>query len=191
MDILSYNFYNRDTLIVAKELLGKILVRKFNEQILSGRIVETEAYLGFIDLAAHSFKGKTSSNKSLFTTAGNIYIHSMHRQNCFDVVTENENTPNSVLIRALEPLEGIEFMKKQRNRISLKDLTSGPGKLCQALKIDKLLNGKSLLDKSELYITEDHFLVEEIIITKRVGISKDKEREFRFYIKDNEYISKK
>lgn len=192
MKILQRNFYKRDPLLIASELLGKILVRNMNGSILSGRIIEVEAYLAFVDEAAHSFKGETTRTKSLFGEAGHTYIYSIHMQNCMDIVLSEPGTPNSVLIRAIEPIEGIELMKEFRNKENLKDLTSGPGKLCQALNITKQLDGVDITKKtSPIYIIDDEFSTKEIIKTKRVGISKAKEFDYRFYLKDSPYISRK
>lgn len=187
--ILSKQFHNRSALVAAPELLGKILVHNVNGQIISGRIVEVEAYLANEDEAAHAFKGETKRTKSLFQEPGIAYIYSIHQQVCLDVVNK---VPTSVLIRALEPLEGIELMKVNRGKENLKDLTTGPGKLCKALGITKSLDGISLYSEhSQLTIQDDGFDNFEIVKTKRVGISKAKDFEYRFYIKGNPYISKK
>ncbi|MDQ5981898.1 MAG: DNA-3-methyladenine glycosylase [Patescibacteria group bacterium] len=116
MKLLSRDFFLRNPLIVAPELLGKILTRKFNGIIISGRIVEVEAYLPSGDEAAHGFKGLTKRNLSLFKEGGHAYIHQIHKQNCFDIVAEKANIPAGILIRALEPLQGIDLMKKFRDK---------------------------------------------------------------------------
>lgn len=192
MIVLTKDFYNRSPLLVAPDLLGKVLVRRFGNQILSGRIVEVEAYLAFSDEAAHSFVGKTKRNASLFKSAGHAYVHSIHTQNCLDIVTENIDIPSSVLIRALEPLEGIEFMKEFRKKENSKDLTSGPGKLTQALHIDMKFDGQDITDiKSFLYVMDDGFTQKDISQGKRIGISKAKDSDFRFCLKESLYISRK
>ncbi|MEP7103379.1 MAG: DNA-3-methyladenine glycosylase [Candidatus Dojkabacteria bacterium] len=198
MQILNQSFYNRNAIRLAPELLGKVLVRNLNGQIISGRIVEVEAYLANQDEAAHAFKGETKRNKSLFSKPGNSYIYSIHTHFCLDVVAE---VPTSVLIRALEPIDGIDKMKELRNlsaealaKADEKSLTSGPGKLCKALGITKELDGIDLTsEKSEIYIMDDGFKLPEskIIKTKRVGISKAKEFDYRFYIKENKFVSRK
>jgi len=157
-----------------------------NGQILSGRIIEVEAYLAFEDEAAHSFKGETKRTKSLFSEPGIAYIYSIHQQVCFDVVC---TTPTSVLVRSLEPIEGIELMKELRGKVNLKDLTSGPGKLCKALGITKQHDGIDLVN-SEIYIVDDGFKSTEIIKSKRIGISKAQHHEYRFSI-ESEFLSKK
>ncbi len=193
MKVLKKKFYNRSPLQVAPDLLGKILVRKLNGEIISGRIVEVEAYLGSSDQAAHSFKGLTKRNASLFKDAGHAYVHTIHTQNCLDVVVEGSNIPHSVLIRALEPLEGIELMKQFRNKEKLTDLASGPGKLCQALNITKDFDGLNITKiDSELFIMDSGFEIEKssIVTAKRIGISKAAEFDYRYYIKNSKYISR-
>lgn len=192
MMLLSQEFYNRSPLVVAPEILGKILVRRLNNQIISGRIVEVEAYLAFIDEAAHSFVGRTKRNTSIFKSAGHAYVYSMHRQNCFDVVTEGIDVPSCVLVRALEPLEGIELMRRFRNKEKLTDLTSGPGKLAQALSISKEFDGVDITKvESNLYIVDDNFLPGNVVTTKRVGIFKARDKYFRFCIEGSRYLSRK
>ncbi len=192
MRVLGKSFYNRDPLLVAPDLLGKVLVRKLNNKIISGRIVEVEAYLAFTDEAAHGFVGKTARNSSLFKSAGHAYVYSIHIYNCLDFVTQDIDVPSSVLIRALEPLEGIEFMKKFRNKENLKDLTSGPGKLCQALQITKEFDGVDITNSNlNLYVVDDEFSYGETTSGKRIGISKAKDDNFRFYVKNSLYVLKK
>lgn len=192
MQILKKEFFDRDPMIVAKELLGKILVRNYKDKIISGRIVETEAYLGLDDEAAHSFRGKTGRTAVLFEDAGLAYVHNIHMQTCLDVSVQGVGIPNSVLIRALEPLEGSDLMKKFRNKENLKDLTTGPGKLGKALNILKEHNGCDMTNSSSpLYFADDGFEVKEIVIKKRIGLNKNADPEMRFYIKNNIYVSKK
>ncbi|MFS8130823.1 MAG: DNA-3-methyladenine glycosylase [Candidatus Dojkabacteria bacterium] len=190
MKTLLRPFYNRSALLVAPELLGKVLVHKFDGQTITGRIVEVEAYLADQDEAAHSFKGETKRTKSLFTKPGVAYLYSIHQQVCFDVVC---NVPTSVLIRALDPIEGIEFMKTARVKENLKDLTSGPGKLTKALGITKSLDGIDLTSEdSELFLIDDGFKLDETLIlkNKRIGISKAKNFDYRFFI-ESQYLSRK
>lgn len=192
MLILPQTFYNRSPLLVAPELVGKILVRDLAGQLLTGRIVEVEAYLATEDPAAHGARGRTKSNAVLFHSAGSIYIHSMHRQHCLDIVTEGVDVPSSVLIRALEPLNGIEIMQQFRNKTQLRDLTTGPGKLTQALSIDKAFNGLDLTDPTTLlYVVTDDYQPEGIVARPRIGISKATDLNFRFYLQGSEYLSHK
>lgn len=191
MKLLGYEFYNRNPLEVAPDLLGKVLIHRTREGEISGRIVEVEAYLADKDEASHAFKGQTPRNKSLFGEAGHTYIYSIHNHYCLDVVTQGIGIPTSVLIRALEPLEGIEIMKKLRSRDKLVELTSGPGKLTQALNITKRLDGINLVsEKSELLIVDDQYKIEDIVTSGRIGISKAKEAEYRFFIKNNLFVSR-
>jgi DNA-3-methyladenine glycosylase len=183
MSILNLDFYNRSPLLVAPELLGKVLIRKYQQQIISGRIVETEAYLGNDDPASHAFKGKTKRNSSLYLSAGHAYIYSIHRSYCLDIVTEGINTPGSVLIRALVPLQGIELMRRFRQREKISDLTSGPGKLTQALQITKVFDGQDLTNADgELVINDDNYPVNKILVSPRIGISQAKTEPYRFYV---------
>lgn len=192
MKILNKAFFERSPLLVAPDLLGKILVRKCNSQVISGRIVEVEAYLAFSDEAAHGYRGKTKRNTSLFKEPGHSYVHSIHMQNCLDIVTEKADVPSSVLIRALEPLEGIELMKEFRKKENIRDLTTGPGKLTQALQITKEFDGVDITDSNSLlWVIDDGFPQKNIVQGKRIGISKAKDSEYRFYIKESSYISKK
>lgn len=200
---LDKTFYRRDTLPVAKELLGKKLVHKINGKILSGIIVETEAYMGIQDKAAHSYGGrKTERTKVMFEAGGVSYIYFIYGlYYCFNVVTAEEGIPQAVLIRALQPVEGIEDMALLRVNKNIKELTkkqiiniaNGPAKLCSALKLDKTLNAVSLTSDI-LYIEDVNYNNFEIVETTRIGIDyaeEAKDYPWRFYIKDNPYISKK
>lgn len=200
---LNISFYRRDTLLVAKELLGKKLVHKINGKILSGIIVETEAYMGIQDKAAHSYGGrKTERTKVMFEAGGVSYIYFIYGlYYCFNVVTAEEGIPQAVLIRALQPVEGIEDMALLRVNKNIKELTkkqiiniaNGPAKLCSALKLDKTLNAVNLTSDI-LYIEDVNYNNFEIVETTRIGIDYAEEAKYypwRFYIKDNPYISKK
>jgi DNA-3-methyladenine glycosylase len=187
---LSRKFYNRATLQVAKELLGKYLVFKKNGKILSGKIVETEAYIGQGDKASHASRGKTKRNEVMFGPAGHAYIYftyGMHH--CLNFVTEKENFPAAVLIRALETQNGIEIMKKNRKTDVIENLTNGPGKLCMALGLDRKMNGIDLCSDI-LYVEDRNEKKEKIISTPRIGINVEKDKKWRFYIKGNSFVSK-
>ncbi|MCX8056032.1 MAG: DNA-3-methyladenine glycosylase [Ignavibacteria bacterium] len=190
---VNHNFFEGSTEEVAKKLLGKILVRVYKGKIISGKIVETEAYLDENDLASHSAVGITERNKVMFGKAGLAYVYFTYGMHyCFNVVTGEEGKGSAVLIRALEPIDGIEQMKKFRNKNDLHILTNGPAKLCQALRIDKKLNGVDLKTSEEIFIaepeTKENF---DIVITTRIGIEKSKELPLRFYIRENKFVSKK
>ncbi len=193
-------FYERNTLIVAKELLGCVLVHKTPEGLTKGKIVETEAYMGPEDKGAHSYGGRhTPRMDPLYKTGGFAYIYQLHGYNyCFNVVTQKKNMAQAVLIRGLEPLEGIELMIKRRNidistKSKFKNLTNGPSKLCHALGIDTSINGIDLCG-NELYITSTNGLKsdEEIIETKRIHIDyaeEYKDKPWRFLLKGNKFVS--
>ncbi len=192
LERVSNSFFDGTTEEVAQNLLGKILVRIFNGKILSGKIVETEAYLDENDFASHSALGMTERNKVMFGEAGLAYVYFTYGMHyCFNVVTGEVGKGSAVLIRALEPLDGIELMKKFRNQTDINNLTNGPAKLCQALKIDKKLNGEDLKTSSKIYIAEGENEKFEIVKTKRIGIEKSKDLLLRFYIKENKFISRK
>ncbi len=189
-------FYNRDTLIVAPELLGKLLVRRASSGLLIGRIVETEAYRGVDDPASHSYRGKTPRNAVMFGRPGIAYVYFTYGSHyCLNAVTEEEGTPAAVLIRAVEPLEGVEVMKRNRGVEKLTEVASGPGKLAKALQITREQNGRDLTDPdSDLKIcqlndTSDDSL--SIVQTTRIGISLAQDKPWRFYVKGNPHVSRR
>jgi DNA-3-methyladenine glycosylase len=182
MQKLPRKFYDRSTVVVAQELLGKYLVHVHDGIKYIGKIVETEAYLGPHDLAAHSARGLTARTKIMFGPPGYAYVYLIYGMYyCMNVVTEREGHASAVLLRAVEPIKNIY------------DRTQGPGLLCKALHIDKQLNGQDLLS-NKFYIA-DNFVSEKIGIIKkpRIGIDYAKhwaKRLLRFYIKDNPFVSK-
>jgi len=185
MNILPRSFYQRDTLKVAHDLIGKILIREVNGNILSGMIIETEAYKEG-DPACHAFRGKTERNKSLFEEVGHSYVYFTYGNHyCLNAVSREKNSScGGVLIRAIEPIEGINIMIKNRKIKKIETLTNGPGKLTQALQIDRGQNGIDLTKKGELYICEGKKVVsKDIIATPRIGISKATENLWRFILK--------
>ena len=188
---LPRHFYQRDTLIVARELLGKILVRRFEGELLSGRIVETEAYIGEDDPACHAARGLTPRTRPMFGPPGKAYVYFIYGMYyCLNAVTEREGFPAAVLIRALEPLGGIETMSARRGSPRPTNLTNGPGKLCQAMAIDKSLNETSLQGE-DLYILDGPTLAAETIgSSPRIGIKVGTENPWRFFEKANPFVSK-
>ncbi len=190
-NLLKREFYLNKTVIVAKKLLGAFLVRRYKNLLIAGKIVETEAYLGFKDPACHSYKGESERCKVMFKEGGHFYVYFIYGFHyCLNVVTEKQGIPEAVLIRALEPVLGIEFLKKIRK--NKKNLTSGPGILCSALKIDKTFNGHPVwLPPLQIFKPiDDDF---EIVSKKRVGVDyagEAKDWKLRYYIKGNPYISK-
>ncbi|CDI49101.1 DNA-3-methyladenine glycosylase [Clostridium tetani] len=197
-------FYEKSALQVAKDLLGKILVHEVEGITLKGKIVETEAYIGAIDKASHAYGGKkTERVMPLYGKPGTAYVYLIYGiYHCFNVITKVEGEAEGVLIRAIEPLEGIEKMsylryKKPISEISktqFKNLTTGPGKLCIALNINKDNNKQDLCNEGSLYIEHNYEKNLNIVESKRVGIDYAEEAKdflWRFYIEDNPWISKK
>ena len=189
MKILKRSFYIQPTENVARELLGKFLCRKINNRLYIGKIVETEAYLGKKDLACHTSRGMTERNKIMFGPAGYAYIYFIYGMyHCFNVVTEKENDPCAVLIRALEPI--IIPHDKGGNGVF-----NGPAKLCREFEIDKKLNGHDLTIGKKLWIENgEKIRSSQIKKSKRVGVDYAgiwKDRLLRFYIKDNKFVSKR
>lgn len=183
-------FYDRPTLRVAKELLGKYLVVKKDGHLLSGKIVETEAYVGFKDPASHAYRGMTPRNEVMFGSPGHAYVYltyGMHH--CLNLVTQKKGYPAAVLIRAVEPADGIQLMKKRRGRRKLRDLTSGPAKLCQALGVDRKLNGADLCSGT-IFVQDRGEDAERIASSSRIGINEGKDKNWRFFIEDNQCVSR-
>ena len=196
-EIIKREFYLRNGLDVARDLLGKIIVREINEEKFFFRIVETEAYLGPEDKGAHSYGGKiTPRTKPLFEEGGITYIYLIYGMyHCLNVVANKMNVPHCILIRAVEPLDEKSFIFSKANRQikskKLEDLTNGPGKLCKALKIDKTLNEIDVTKKGPLYILEG-IKPEKIVMDKRINIDYAEEyidKEWRFYVEGNSYVS--
>jgi len=191
MKVLPRSFYERDTALVAKELLGKILVRKLSKRKLSGIIVETEAYYGKEDPASRAFSGRPKyCAKLLYDMPGKALVYNVHNNWLFNVVAHEKGKVGAVLIRAIEPLEGLEEMKKNRNKENVYELTSGPGKLSKALRITKKLNGIFVTNKRSEVIIVDNKLNFILGKSKRIGVTKDLPMELRFFIKDNPFVSK-
>jgi DNA-3-methyladenine glycosylase len=176
--------------IIAPQLLGSHLVREFNGQRLVGKIVETEAY-DESDAASHSYKGQTPRTDVMFGPAGHLYVYFTYGMHyCCNVVCGSVGEGSAVLIRAIEPLEGEEFMAQNRQNRSGLELTNGPAKLCQALQIDKSWNGHDLTQLPLKLVLQAPTPTEEIKRTARVGISVAQDVPWRFYLKDNPYVSK-
>lgn len=189
--LLPPEFFLQETLVVAKSLLGKLLIHRTPNGIHGGRIVETEAYL-HDDPACHASRGMTPRCAPMFGPPGRAYVYFIYGNHyCFNVVTQEAGKAEAVLIRALEPLYGIPKMMTNRKTSNIKNLTSGPGKLCQALEITKAQNEWDLR-------TSDLFLAEpkkkepfEVVSAPRIGITQATESPWRFYIKDNPHVSRK
>lgn len=191
------SFYARPTLAVARDLLGTVLVHRLPDGTdLRGRIVETEAYIGEEDSANHAHRGRTARTAVMFGPAGIAYVYftyGMHHM--LNVVTEEEGYPAAVLIRAIEPLDGIELMQARRGNRPFRDLTNGPAKLCQALAIDRSLNGHDLTSGPPLWIEPGHAVANaDVARTRRVGIdyadARDREAPWRFLIQGSRWVSR-
>ena len=202
--IIDKEFYNRSAIDVANDLLGKVLVREVDGRILKGKIVETESYIGAIDKACHAYNGRrTKRTEILYSDCGVAYVYFIYGLYlCFNVVTNEKDVAEAVLIRAIEPLNEFDYIsqvryKKQFKELSktqIKNLTNGPSKLCLAYLIDKDLNGDKLYEQGKIYLEESEENDFEIVKTKRIGIDYAEEAKdflWRFYIKDNDFVSKK
>jgi DNA-3-methyladenine glycosylase len=188
---LDSSFYARDTEIVARELLGTVLECRTRQGVASGVIVETEAYLGEHDDACHAAVGRTARTAPLYGRPGTAYVYFIYGMYwCFNAVTREEGFPSAVLVRAVEPLEGIELMRERRPRVRKSvELTNGPGKLCIALGIERRHN-RANLQKGPLLIREGTPIPDsDVEVTARIGISKAVDWPLRWYVKGNEYVS--
>ncbi len=195
---LRSDFFTRETTQVAVQLLGQILVRKAGKnRLLKGKIVETEAYLGLKDSSCHSFSGNiTKRTEVMFRQGGCSYVYFTYGMyHCFNVITAKEGQPEAVLIRALEPLAGVKIMQKNRNKTDVKNLTNGPGKLCQAFQITRDLNALPLnAENHQLYLERgENIQQSQIAVNHRIGLSPLKDSCYwplRFYIKNNLFVSR-
>jgi DNA-3-methyladenine glycosylase len=199
MKKIPLSFYIRkDVVMIAKDLIGKLIVTNFNGSITSGRIVETEAYVAITDKASHSFGGKrTARNEHMYAAAGTAYVYicyGLHQM--MNVITNDKNIPDAVLIRAVEPLEGINIMLKRTGKKTLdKTLTRGPGNVGKALGIFKHHSGNHLLG-NKIYLMNDNAKIneEQIGTSVRIGVESagaDSLLPYRFYLKGNKYVSGK
>lgn len=192
------DFYTRNVLKVAKELLGKIFVvnDSANKLKLMAKIVEVEAYDGKMDEASHTFNGKTDRNKIMFEEGGYLYVYFTYGKHfCANIVTGEKDHGTAILLRAMEPLQGFDVFGKRRfNKISLTEkdkinLLNGPAKICQAFGINRNNNGTDLT-KNEIFLLNAKKITDpNIVKTTRIGIKKSLELPWRFYIKNNKYVS--
>ncbi len=193
---LPRKFYTQSTLKIAKQMLGKYLVRKIGSKKLIGKIVETEAYIGPEDKASHAYQGKiTERNKAEYLIGGHIYIYlvyGMYWQ--LNISTGNEGQPECVLIRALEPVIKNLNIESKEDMLKIKNLANGPGKLCRWLKLDKSFYGEDLVKSKRIWLEEgEKIKPSQIIASKRIGIDYAEEWAsvpWRFYIKNNPFVSR-
>jgi DNA-3-methyladenine glycosylase len=189
---LPRQFYARPVLVVAKELLGKFLVRKTCDGRIVARIVEVEAYGGSDDPASHAYRGITERNRVMFGKPGFAYVYFIYGNHyCLNVKTETEGVPGAVLVRAAEIVDGHELACKNRKLTSLIELANGPGKLTKALNITKTQNGRDLVKSDQLYICgakDTESLA--ISISSRIGIKTGNDKLWRFYITNNKAVSR-
>lgn len=199
---LPRSFYLRPTLTVAKDLLGKYFVRRLQNFTLVGKIVEVEAYLGENDPASHAYSGRTKRNDVMFWKGGHLYVYFTYGMHfCANIVTEEKGKGCAVLLRAVEPIKGIEIIKRNREikwrkgeSATKVNVTNGPAKLCEAFNLKREQNGTDLLG-NEIYLTYGEtvpFVLggSKIISTTRIGINNGSEKRWRFYNKDSLFISK-
>jgi len=194
---LNYDFYQKDAVSAAKALLGKIIVREIDDEKIIVKIVDVEAYMGAEDKASHAYNNKkTKRTKTMFEKGGLAYIYLIYGiYHCFNIVTAAKNDPQAVLIRGVEPVNSLELIKENRDIKSsnIEDLTNGPGKLSEALEIDKSLNGCDLVKSNKLYLLDSEDNNFEIVAAPRVNIDyaeEYKDKKWRFYIRGNKFISK-
>ena len=190
--ILPASFYERETEIVAREMLGTVLECETKQGTASGIIVETEAYIGEHDLACHAAVGRTARTEPLYGPPGIAYVYFIYGMYwCVNAVTRASGLPSAVLVRALEPLDGIALMHKRRPRVTHSaDLTNGPGKLCTALGITGSLNGKSLRRKPIMIREGERVSDDQVEITARIGITRSADWPLRWIVRGNRFVSK-
>jgi DNA-3-methyladenine glycosylase len=178
-----------DTAALARYLIGKLLVRELPEGVASGRIVETEAYV-VGDAAGHAYRGMTPRNRSLFLERGHAYVYLAYGVSyMLNISSETPGIGAGVLIRALEPLDGVAIMRRNRRVERLRDLMRGPGRLAAALRIDRSLDGLDLCQEGPLWLGRDGLDPGEIGRSVRIGISQDAERVLRFYLRNSPFVS--
>lgn len=189
---LPRSFFDRDVALVARELLGKKLFRRTAEGLTVGRIVEAEAYRSRNDSACHAARGRTARNEVMFGPPGHAYVYSIHARYCLNAVTDAEGVASAVLVRAVEPIAGIDVMQRRRSSEKLLELARGPARLCEAFHIDRGLNGWDLTAGIELWITDDdEFDSERVLIGKspRIGVTSAEDLQLRFFLDGSRFVS--
>ena len=187
---LPKKFYERDPGAVAQELLGKRLIRRLGKHFLEGVIVETEAYYGLDDPASRAYQGMKNYNKLMWKEPGRVFIYNVHKYWMLNIVAHPLDRIGAVLLRAIEPRAGIEVMKKIRPVKNVVNLANGPGKLTMALRIDKSINGIPITSRESKLIVVDNRMKPEIGSSHRIGVRRDLDRNLRFFIKGNNFVSR-
>jgi len=188
--VLDIEFYSRDPETVSKELLGKRLVKRLSDTFLEGTIVETEAYYGMDDPASRAYHGVKNYNEPMWGEPGRVFIYNVHNNWMFNVVAHKPNQVGAVLIRAVQPTRGIDFMEKNRKVENPLNLTNGPGKLTKAFGIDKSLLGVQVTSlRNEVFIADNKIEL-DIGSSHRIGVRKDLARNLRFFVKGNNFVSR-
>jgi len=190
MGPLPAEFYERDPEIVSKGLLGKGLVRRLGAEVLEGMIVETEAYYGQEDPASRAYHGLKTFNRNMWGAPGTLFIYNVHKYWMLNIVVHEPNKVGAVLLRSIEPTNGLQIMKRNRRISELSDLTTGPGKLTKALRIDNRLNGTPVTSKDSEVCILDSLPISEVESSHRIGVKKDLKRNLRFFIKANRFVSR-
>ena len=187
---LSRRFFSQPTASVARKLLGCMLISDLGGQRTSGVVVETEAYL-HDDPACHAFKARTARTEVMFGMAGVAYVYPIHAKYCFNIVSEKKEVGCAVLIRALQPVLGIEYMQKRRGVEAQRRLTTGPACLCQALSIDRTVNGFDLTRSKKLWLErgETPSDLGKVGVSNRIGVTSGEKLQLRFYIRGNPFVS--
>jgi DNA-3-methyladenine glycosylase len=188
---LPREFFDRSVVEVARDLLGRILVRVADDGICAGRIVETEAYLSRNDSASHSFRGPNRKNATMFLGPGLLYVYTIHARCCMNVVTEPEGVASAVLIRAVEPLEGLEAMARRRGTTKVLDLARGPARLCEAFAVHRQFDGWDLTRGEQIWIAACDTDPEpkDVGMSSRIGVTSAGDLKLRFFLKGNRFVS--
>ena len=188
--VLQQSFYARDPSIVARDLLGKLFVRRRHGEILEGRLVETEAYFGLDDPASRAFNGKKNYNSLMWGEPGCVFIYNVHKYWMLNVVAHEPGKIGAVLIRAVEPTKGTDLMFRNRPVKTIRELTNGPGKLTLAMDIDKTLQGATLTNVNGDVFIHGTYSDFNVGASRRIGVTKDLEIDLRYYIIMNPFVSK-
>ena len=188
-DPLPREFYDRDVVEVAQQLLGKLLVRRTPAATCMGRIVEVEAYLAEDDRACHAYGGLSRKNRTMFGLPGRLYVYPIHGRYCMNAVTQPPGIASAVLIRAIEPLAGISFMQQRRGIDRLLDLARGPARLCEALQVDRRLDGWDLARGARIWISCDESPPSRMGVSPRIGVTSNRDARLRFFVDRSPYVS--